>query len=131
MYHINFGNGKARGSFAIEFAYWNVKHFPYSIDGAVEFEKGCFRIYSEVQTGIIVTGISVGPVFEYNSELNKAGIGIQGSYWANYYIGVDYRIRRVNKNTRYSLGTYIKFLLAKNGFDESNHHSSLSDFDWD
>ena len=131
MYHVNFGNGKAHGSFAIEVAYWNVKHFPYSIDGGIEFEKGSFRMYSELQTGIIVTGISIGPVLEFNLEKSKVGLGFQGSVWANYYFGVDYRYRKVNNYARYSVGTYLKFLLVQDGFKESSHNSSMRDFDWD
>jgi hypothetical protein len=48
---------KKRLSYAIEVAYWNLQNFYYSVDGGFEFEHKKIRIYSEIQTGIIVTGV--------------------------------------------------------------------------
>jgi hypothetical protein len=97
MLHFNFGGEKRTTSFAIEAAYWNIKSFPYSLNFAIEFDKGKIRVYSEAQTGIGVTGISLGPVIEFNARESKVRMGIQGTCWANYILGLDYRIRFIDK----------------------------------
>lgn len=127
MVHINFGGEKIHASYAIESAYWNYEHFPYSIDGGIEFESGRFRIYSEFQTGVAVAGISCGPVF----ELNKTGahLGVQGSVWGNYFLGVDLRIRRIEKTTFKSPGVYLKLPIGPGGSKNSNN--SNHNWDWD
>ena len=68
MLHFNISQKKMHPSFGIELAYWNYAHYPYSIDGAIEFEKKKIRIYSEAQTGIGVLGFSLGPVVEFQNR---------------------------------------------------------------
>ena len=65
MIHINIGGEKHTKAFSIEAAYWNITHFIYSVDADVEIEKGKLRLYSEGQTGLGVTGVSFGPVVEF------------------------------------------------------------------
>jgi hypothetical protein len=90
MLHVNFGGEKRSTSFAIEASYWNIKSFPYSVGFAIEFDLKKVRLYSEAQTGIGITGISLGPVLQFPGEGIK--LGVQGSCWINYIVGVDYRI---------------------------------------
>ena len=107
MLHYNFGGEKNHFSWAIELAYWNVKNVPYSIDGGIEFNKKRIRLYSEVQTGIGVAGLSVGPVLEINKAERKAHLGYQTTFWVNYFIGVDYRYRRIDK-TNFNRLEYVQ-----------------------
>jgi hypothetical protein len=129
MLHYNFGGEKRTTSFAIEAAYWNVKKFPYSFDAAIEFDRGKLRLYSEVQTGIGVAGVSFGPVVEFNRTDHNTRLGIQGSVWANYFLGFDYRFRSIDKKKYHALGTYGKLPIAHSGFDEGTSSSSWGDFD--
>jgi len=132
MLHVNFGGGEKRStSFAIEAAYWNAIKFPYSVDFAVEFDRGRVRLYSEAQTGIGLTGLSLGPVVEFAN--NGTRLGVQGSCWANYFLGVDYRIRFIDKKRFHAVGLYAKLPLATAGLSDGSHHSSTwTHFDdWD
>lgn len=129
MLHINFGGEKTKLSYALEASYWNYQNFPYSFDFAVEFEKGKFRVYSEGQTGIGFAGISAGPVLEYRKSDKKFKLGFQGSVWANYFWGFDFRIRKIGGENFISPGTYLKIPVTKvksDGEEESN-----SGWDWD
>ncbi len=133
MVHYNFNNGKNHFSYALECSFWNLEHFFYSIDGGIEFESKKIRIYSELQTGILVAGISLGPLLEINTNENKTHFGIQSSIWANYLIGVDYRMRWVNKEKSNCIGLYFKLPIADSGFSSSSRssHHHYSDWDWD
>jgi len=132
MLHVNFGVEKRTTSFAIEVAYWNLKSFYYSIDGAIEFDRHRIRLYSELQTGIGLTGISLGPVFEVNTKEGKFHAGIQGSAWINYILGVDYRIRWINKTNYQCFGGYVKLPIAQSGLDTDGDGDGLDDWDdWD
>jgi hypothetical protein len=128
MLHYNFGGEKRHFSWAIELAYWNVKNVPYSIDGGIEFSKKRIRLYSEVQTGIAVTGLSVGPVLEINKAEHKVHLGFQTTFWVNYFIGVDYRYRRIDKTNFNCVGTYGKLPFATEDMKSSNGNSY---HDWD
>jgi len=130
MLHYNFGGEKRHFSFAVELAYWNIKNVPYSIDGGIEFSKKRFRLYSEVQTGVGVAGISLGPVFEFNKVEREAHLGFQATGWVNYFVGLDYRYRRIDKTNFHCVGTYAKLPFATKDMDSSDGNSS-SDFDWD
>jgi len=126
MVHFNFGGEKMQVSYSIEFSYWNFSHFYYGVDGAVEFEAKRIRIYSEIQTGVGLAGLSCGPVLEINTDNKTSHVGVQGSAWANFFIGLDFRERWINK-TRYTCpGVYFKVPFADSGFDDSNgsvsHH---------
>jgi hypothetical protein len=130
MLHYNFGGEKRHFSWAIELAYWNIKNVPYSIDGGIEFSRKRTRLYSEVQTGLGFTGISVGPVLEFNKEEHKAHLGYQTTLWLNYFIGVDFRYRRIDKTNFKCVGLYGKLPVATKDMNSSNNHHS-SHYDWD
>jgi hypothetical protein len=129
MLHVNFGEEKPTVSFAIEAAYWNVTNMPYSVDFGIEFDrKKTTRLYTELQTGIGVAGISLGPVFQYNKT--SAKLGLQGSCWVNYFLGVDYRMRFLRDEKIKSVGTYVKLPVATSGLDDGDGDSN--DWgDWD
>lgn len=131
MLHVNFGGEKRSTSFAIEAAYWNLNKFYHSVDFAVEFDRGSIRLYSEAQTGIGLTGISLGPVIEFSN--GGTWLGVQGSCWANYILGIDYRMRFIDKKKFYCVGLYAKLPFATTGLsDGSNHSFNWSDWDdWD
>jgi hypothetical protein len=131
MLHYNFGGEKRTTSFSIEAAYWNIYKFPYGLDFAVEFDRKKIRLYSEVQTGVGVTGVSVGPVLEFNTAEGGRHIGVQGTVWVNYFLGADYRIRYIDKQTFHAGGLYGKFPVAHSGFDDENNSSSYGSWDWD
>lgn len=125
MFHYNFGGEKRHFSFAIETAYWNIKNVPYSIDGGLEFGKKRFRLYSEVQTGIGVFGISCGPALEINTAEGKAHLGFQTTIWGNYFLGFDYRFRKIDKTKFHCIGIYGKVPFATqdmNSSGNSSHH---------
>lgn len=123
MLHYNFGGEKRHFSWAIELAYWNIKNIPYSLDGGIEFSKKRIRLYSEVQTGIGVTGVSVGPVLEINKVERKVHLGYQTTFWLNYFIGLDYRYRRIDKTNFNCVGTYGKIPFATKGMESSNSNN--------
>lgn len=132
MLHFNFGGEKRTTSFAIEAAYWNIKHFPYSIDAAIEFDRGKIRWYSELQTGIGIAGLSAGPVFELNTMNGSAHLGFQSTFWANYILGADFRMRWIDHHRYNCVGIYAKVPMAYNGIDKSHHHHHSSGiWDWD
>lgn len=106
--HVNFDKPKLNVSYGIEGAYWNWYGFPYSFDTGIEYGGKKMRIYSEVQTGIGVTGISIGPVIQYNFVESKLNLGYQGSIWVGYFLGFDARIRYIEGKKIYCYGSYIK-----------------------
>jgi hypothetical protein len=129
MVHINFGGGeKITPSFSLEGAYWNLDSFYHSVDFGIEFDRGKFRIYSEAQTGIGLTGLSFGPVLEFHRG-HGTHLGVQGSCWINYFLGVDYRIRFIDKKRFHAVGIYGKLPVATSGLDDDD--SGDTDWDWD
>jgi hypothetical protein len=132
MFHINFGGEKRSTAFSIEAAYWNITHFIYSVDVGLEIERGKLRVYSEGQTGLGVTGISLGPVVEFNFPESKIRLGVQGSCWINYILGVDYRIRFIDNKKFNYIGLYGKLPVATSGLEGGDGSTSYDDWDdWD
>jgi hypothetical protein len=130
MLHVNFGRGKPTVSFAMEAAYWNVTNFPHSVDFGIEFDRRkTTRFYSELQTGIGVAGVSAGPVLQVGGG-DGAKLGLQGTAWINYYVGLDYRMRFFRDQKHYSAGIYAKLPIATSGFDNDGD-SGGSWGDWD
>lgn len=127
MLHYNIGGEKNRWSFSIELAYWNYDKFPYSFDGAIEFEKQKIRLYTEAQTGIGLAGIALGPLVEFRLKEKAIKAGFQGSIWANYFLGFDIRVRGTGGETYICPGTYFKLPLGIYGDNDNDSN----DFDWD
>lgn len=120
MLHVNFGRGKPTVSFAIEAAYWNITNVPHSVDFGIEFDRRkTTRFYSELQTGIGVAGVSVGPVLQVGGG-DGAKLGLQGTAWINYYIGVDYRMRFFRDQKHHAVGLYAKLPVLTTGFEDGD-----------
>lgn len=127
MLHVNFGRGKPTVSFAIEGAYWNIPKFPYSIDFGIELDRRkTTRFYSELQTGIGVVGVSADPVLQVGGG-DGAKLGLQGTAWINYYIGLDYRTRFFRGQKHHSVGIYAKLPVATTGLDDGDSGESWDD----
>lgn len=124
MLHFNFGGPKMKVSFGLEVAYWNFAHFPYSIDFCTEFEKQRIRLYSELQTGVGIAGVSAGPVMEIQTDKPAVKLGFQSSIWGNYFFGIDLRYRYIDKTSFFSPGTYLK--IPFNGRDKNGKSNSSS-----
>lgn len=132
MLHINFGGEKRTTAFSIEAAYWNITHFIYSFDAGIEVERGKLRLYSEGQTGLGVTGLSFGPLVEFNFRESKTRLGVQGSCWINYIFGADYRLRFIDGQKLHYIGFYAKVPMATSGLETSDGSTSFDDWDdWD
>lgn len=134
MLHLRLDGVKKNNSFSIEAAYWNINSFIYSVDVGIEFEHGRTRLYTEGQTGIGLTGISMGPVVEFNSKATggTTNLGVQGSCWINYFVGFDYRVRLIGGEKVHYTGAYVKLPFATSGLDEDGDGSSWDDWDdWD
>lgn len=129
MLHVNIGNQKVKCSWNVEAAYWNFSAFPWSIDMAIEIEKRKTRFYSELQTGIGVGGISIGPVLEFNREDKKTNVGWQSSLWGNYYLGFDFRYRKIGGKSFFAPGTYLK--IPFNARDEFGEPIKSDGNSWD
>ena len=108
MLHWNIGDKKVRTTFGVEFSYWNWRHFPYSIDGGVDFGKQRIRFYSEVQTGVGVAGVAAGPVFEIQTDKPAFKPGFQFSVWGCYIAGFDVRFRFIGKHGFFCPGLFLK-----------------------
>jgi hypothetical protein len=129
MVHINFGGEKTHVSYAVECSVWDAQHPFYGADAGIEFERNRVRIYSELQAGLLLTGVSAGPVLEINTLKNTAHLGFQSSVWANYFVGVDYRKRWIDHTTYNCVGFYTKVPLSLGNDTQSdfldtngNHH---------
>jgi hypothetical protein len=131
MLHLNINDKKLNCvSYNLEVAYWNFNGFPWSIDGAIEFEKKKIRLYTEGQTGFGLGGISSGSVLEFNREDKKTYLGWQSSVWGNYYLGFDIRYRKINGKKYLCLGTYLK--TGFNSKDENGDKIKSNSYDdWD
>lgn len=133
MLHFNISEKKVKPSFAIEAAYWNYTIVPYSVDMAIEFEKKKIRLYTEGQTGIGFAGVSFGPVIEIQTEAKKIKLGYQGSVWSNYFLGFDYRVRKIDNKKHHCPGIYAKlpFHLRDENGEKRTSNNSNSSWDWD
>lgn len=129
MFHVNIGGGKATTGYGFEVAYWNYEEFPYSVDLGFEYEKKKFRLYAEAQTGIAFTGVSAGPFLEFSAQ-QPIQAGLQGSFWINYFLGVDCRFRIKKGQDYIAPGLYAKLPFAV-GPRDTDDSSDSHDFDWD
>ena len=123
MVHFDLGRHHSPASFSLEAAYWNITAVYYSVDCGIEIQGNKIRLYSEGQTGVGLTGISIGPVLEIDPHRHATRLGFQGSCWANYGIGADYRLRFLDKKTTQSLGFYVKLPIATSGLSDGSSHT--------
>jgi hypothetical protein len=108
MAHFRIGS-RDRGawSFGLEASYWSVRHFPIGADAGIEYDsRGWARLYAEGEAGLAAAGAAFGPVAEIG---RKFRFGVQGSLWANYFLGTDYRVRKVWSGPfEQATGVYLK-----------------------
>jgi uncharacterized membrane protein len=98
-------------SYGIEGAMWDIKRTFLGINMGIEFYNSGFRLYSELESGFIFLGTSLGPVIEQPfHEQGKLGLQISG--WVNYYLGFDYKRRFfLYDNEKYTgTGFYFKYI---------------------
>jgi hypothetical protein len=136
MLHFNFGNEGFNVSGGIEWSYWNWEVIPYGVDAGIEYGGKKLRLYSELQTGLGLAGMSAGPVMQFTVNQPKINLGFQGSGWVNLMYGLDFRYRRIDGKNAYSPGVYTKFPFGFGFYDDyfdavEKHKSSDHDFDWD
>lgn len=139
MVHFNIGNKTVKTSFGVELAFWDFSQsLPYGCDIGIEHQKSKWRIYSEVQTGLVFGGISAGPCLEIRKD-SCCKMFLQTSVWANAFLGMDMRFRFGKGERYFSPGLYAKLPFPPNGLKSFNeeyaekHHtenSSSSHFHW-
>jgi hypothetical protein len=108
MLHFKIGSrGQPSWSFGLEASYWNVRHLPVGADAGIEYDsRGLARLYAEGETGVGAAGAAFGPVAEIGRGFR---LGVQGSVWANFFLGADYRVRKVwSVPLEQSAGAYLK-----------------------
>lgn len=115
MLHFQIG-GKKEWTFAIEAAYWDNPFLGFDL--GLEFGKQRIILYSEVQAGLLLTGVSTGPYINLASGNRR--LGWQFTAWANYGLGVDYRWRSHPVENEHFWGLYIKGLAACDADCEAN-----------
>ena len=111
--NFNFGNNDHRFSGGLEVSTWTVGDLPlpFGADAGVDFERDRIRLYGELQTGMLL-GISAGPVIEFTRDGHA--VGFQGSGWAAFFLGADFRYRRINKTNYFAPGLFFKIPVVNN-----------------
>ena len=112
-FNFNFGNNDHRFSGGLEVSAWTFGNLPlpFGADAGIDFERDRIRLYSELQTGMLV-GVSAGPVIEFTREGHA--VGFQGSGWAAFFLGTDLRYRRINKTNYFAPGVFFKVPVVNN-----------------
>jgi hypothetical protein len=109
---IHFGNGGPQFSLGLELSHWRetVKGYPMlglNLGAEYNFTTGHWVEYSELQLGVIMGGLSVGPVYD-----QAHGFGVQTSLWVNFLAGVMLRFRYFGPSVQtpnFSGGVYFAF----------------------
>ncbi|MEP7169429.1 MAG: hypothetical protein ABI855_08685 [Bacteroidota bacterium] len=116
MFHFYFGK-HFDFSMGLEAAMWkggfietSYGNYGYSLDFGLEvLNKKRLWVYSEFQTGKIIYGASIGPCLEIRDDsLSYMHLGMQGSCWANIFLGTDVRVRWMKDAFTVSPGAYLK-----------------------
>jgi|SRR3989339_496532 len=96
-------------TYGCEFSYWKTTNgVPFSIDIGFESAKTleASYIYSELQTGIPVVGISIGGTLEMSQ--NNYRMGFQSTIWGGAFLFGAFRYRRFSGISQYGPGAYVK-----------------------
>jgi hypothetical protein len=108
MVHFKFGaRAENAWSFGLEASYWSRRHLPLGLDAGFEYDtRGLGRLYAEGELGIGLAGAAFGPVAEIGRGFR---LGMQGSVWANYFLGTDCRVRKLwGARLERAAGAYLK-----------------------
>ncbi len=98
---INYGND-CNVSFGFETSYWIYEMYDYgsgygvsSNFGIEYYWGGRTDLYSELQAGVGLAGLSIGA---FNTIIGDSpGWGYQSTIWGMYFVGGDYRIKYKNE----------------------------------
>ena len=111
--NIPWGGQGAAWGFGLELSYWD-RERPVGYDAGIEFDtRKAVRLYAEAENGINndgvrLAGLALGPVLEFGPEGTR--LGIQGSAWANFIAGIDFRFRYpFGDRAVFAPGAYLKF----------------------
>src|SRR5688500_3378546 len=132
MIHWNFGDNRfIKASWGLEAAYWNFDRdgfeklgrnpIPgfgkrgYGLTLGLEKDRDAVRFYSEPQVGWVFAGMALGPVLEVDLHGGPAAWGIQGSFWVNPLVGLDFRYRRLAGRHNQAFGLYGKAVAVLSG----------------
>lgn len=133
MFHWNFKEGGLDAfSFGIEASWWRFGQRPqerstwfislpdyklpgYGVAFGIDFDKHAVRLYAEPQVGMIIAGASIGCVAELPTSRKPPRLGFQGSLWAHYLAGIDFRYRHLAGDHYQALGFYAKLPVLISG----------------
>ena len=105
-YHFSNKVTQSKWTATIESNYWKVvEGVPLGVNLGYEFGENTSLVYSELQTGIALLGISSGGYIDFSHDIDW---GWQNSFWANYGLGIMYRNRNAfSKRTRDIFSSYL------------------------
>lgn len=107
MWHWTIGSGNQRQfGFGIEASFWE-NESPIGYDIGIEFAKDKLRLYSELESGIVIFGLAGGIVCELSKE-KIFKLGLQGSAWGACFIGGDIRFRYMGDELNKEIGIFAK-----------------------
>jgi hypothetical protein len=111
-------------SYGLEGSYWFLdgvspdgpSGIPWGVDLGFESSTQSFSVYSELQVGMGMYGVSVGPVYENSYLEPSAGyLSFQTSVWFNFYLGTAYRYKPSNYyKSSQAISVYLKGLWDEN-----------------
>lgn len=121
MLHWNFSEYEFKAfSYGVEAAYWNHERdtdenfwnatLPnigkpgFGVDLGAELDFKSLRLYAEPQLGVVLAGVSAGPVLEFPKKGGEPRVGVQASGWLSMLAGVDFRYRRMDGKNIQAVG---------------------------
>ncbi len=110
MIHIYFGQDKTNLGVGFEGAIYSRIG---GIDLGFELRGRNLILYTEYEYSKIFYGLAAGPFIQLKNGDNKFLFGIQGSLWANFFFGLDYRLRGAKNFTEHGPGMYFKQIYQR------------------
>lgn len=135
MLHWNFGSDEFKSfSYGLEAAYWKYERDPqgggflrnlprldkpgFGLAIGFDVDRKSFRYYLEPELGMVMAGVSCGPVLEMPHKGGPSRIGVQAEGWVNAIVGADFRYKRLGGENFQSLGLYGKLGTVVTGGNE-------------
>jgi hypothetical protein len=116
VFNWSFGDRGTVFSMGANLAYWDYRPaIPFSILVGAEYAGRSEKLfYSELQTGQVLVGASLGGVYS-----TRHGFGGQASVWGNVYAGTNLRLRFFEDEIAFVPGLYlsIPFMRAEGNFE--------------
>jgi hypothetical protein len=121
MLHWNFSENEFKAfSYGVEASYWNfekdngesywegvqpnLKKPGYGLDVGAELDFKNLRLYAEPQVGLVLAGVSAGPVLEIPKGGGNPRLGSQASGWVGMLALADFRYRRMDGKNIQAVG---------------------------